>query len=79
MPVPVSEIEHLDSVRQHPMSLDTPAGEDGTASLHDVVEDPSAVPGEGLGAQHHKIAHDRRDDSDYRSRQKGVLYKLVLE
>ena len=47
---PVSEIEHLDSVRQHPVSLDTPAGEDGTASLHDVVEDPSGVPGEGLGA-----------------------------
>jgi len=47
---PVSEIEHLDSVRQHPVSLDAPAGEDGTASLHDVVEDPSAMPGEGLGA-----------------------------
>lgn len=47
---PVSEIEHLDSVRQPPLSLDTPGGEDGTASLHDVVEDPSAVPGEGLGA-----------------------------
>jgi RNA polymerase primary sigma factor len=47
---PVSEIEHLDSVRQHPVSLDTPAGEDGTGSLHDVVEDPSAVSGGGLGA-----------------------------
>ena len=46
---PVSEIEHLDSVRQPPVSLDTPAA-DGTASLHDVVEDPSAVPGEGIGA-----------------------------
>ena len=47
---PIAEIEHLDSVRQHPVSLDTPGGEDGTASLHDVVEDPSGVPGEGLGA-----------------------------
>jgi RNA polymerase sigma factor (sigma-70 family) len=47
---PVSEIEHLESVRQHPVSLDTPSGEDGKASLHDVVEDPSGVPGEGIGA-----------------------------
>jgi len=47
---PLSEVEHLDNVRQHPVSLDAATGEDGTASLHDVVEDPSGVPGEGLGA-----------------------------
>jgi RNA polymerase primary sigma factor len=47
---PLSEVEHLDNVRQHPVSLDTATGEDGTASLHDVVEDRSGVPGEGLGA-----------------------------
>jgi len=47
---PLSEIEHLESVRQHPVSLDTPSGEDGQASLHDVVEDPSSVPGQGIGA-----------------------------
>lgn len=47
---PVSEIEHLETIRQHPVSLDAPSGEDGKARLHDVVEDPSGVPGEGLGA-----------------------------
>ena len=46
---PVSEIEHLDSVRQPPVSLDAPSA-DGTTKLHDVVEDPSGVPGEGIGA-----------------------------
>jgi RNA polymerase primary sigma factor len=48
---PVSEIEHLESVRQHPVSLDTPVSEEeGKARLHDVVEDLSGVPGGGLGA-----------------------------
>ena len=47
---PVSEVEHLENVRQHPVSLDSPSAEDGKANLHDVVEDPSGVPGEGLGA-----------------------------
>ena len=46
---PVSEIEHLDSVRQPPVSLDATSA-DGTSKLHDVVEDPSGVPGEGIGA-----------------------------
>ena len=47
---PVSEVEHLESLRHHPVSLDAPSGEEGKATLHDVVEDPSSVPGEGLGA-----------------------------
>jgi RNA polymerase sigma factor (sigma-70 family) len=47
---PVSEVEHLESLRHHPVSLDTPAREESRANLHNVVQDPSAVPGEGLGA-----------------------------
>jgi len=46
---PVAEVEHLDSLRHPPVSLDAPSGEGGQARLHDVVEDPSGVPGEGLG------------------------------
>lgn len=47
---PVSEIDHLESVRQHPVSLDTPTGGEGKRRLYEVVEDPSGIPGEGLGA-----------------------------
>jgi RNA polymerase primary sigma factor len=47
---PVSEVEHLENLRQHPLSLDSPAGEEGKARLLEVVQDPSPVPGEGLGA-----------------------------
>jgi RNA polymerase primary sigma factor len=47
---PVSEVEHLESLRQPPISLDAGSGEGGAAKLHDIVEDPSGVPGEGLGA-----------------------------
>ena len=47
---PVSEVEHLESLRQHPLSLDTPAGEEGKARLLEVVPDTSAIPGEGVGA-----------------------------
>ncbi len=47
---PVAEIEHLDSVRQQPVSLDAPAGPDGETKVLDTVRDPSSVPGEGLGA-----------------------------
>ena len=47
---PVSEVEHLESLRQQPLSLDTPAGEEGKARLLDIVQDTSGIPGEGLGA-----------------------------
>ena len=46
---PASEIEHLESLRQQPLSLDTPVGTEGTASLMEVVADSSGTPGEGLG------------------------------
>ena len=45
---PVSEVEHLESLRHHPVSLDAPSREEGRGNLHDMVEDPSGVPGEGL-------------------------------
>ena len=41
---PVPEVEHLESLRQQPVSLDTPAGEEGKGSLHDLIEDTSASP-----------------------------------
>jgi RNA polymerase primary sigma factor len=47
---PVSELEHLESLRHRPLSLDSPAGDDGRASLLEMVQDTSGIPGEGLGA-----------------------------
>jgi RNA polymerase primary sigma factor len=47
---PVSEVEQLEALRQQPLSLDTPPGDNGKGSLLDVVADTSALPGEGLGA-----------------------------
>jgi len=47
---PVSEVEQLESLRQQPLSLDTPHGDDGKVSLSEVVADTSATPGEGLAA-----------------------------
>ena len=47
---PVSEVEHIESLRQQPLSLDMPMGGESTTPLLEVVRDPSGVPGEGLGA-----------------------------
>jgi len=48
---PEAEVEHLESLRHHPVSLDAaPSGSGGTGRLGDAVEDPSGVPGQGLGA-----------------------------
>lgn len=47
---PAAEVEHLETLRQQPLSLDTRAGAEGTGSLMEVVADPSDAPGEGLGA-----------------------------
>lgn len=41
---PVEEIEHLEAVRQQPVSFDAPAGTAGKGTLKDVVEDPTAEP-----------------------------------
>jgi RNA polymerase sigma factor (sigma-70 family) len=47
---PAAELEQLESVRQHPVSLDKPNPGDGKGTLGDTVEDPNAVPGAGLAA-----------------------------
>jgi RNA polymerase sigma factor (sigma-70 family) len=47
---PVTEVEHLESLRHQPLSLDAPSGPDGDTKLLDTVQDTSPVPGEGLGA-----------------------------
>ena len=47
---PVSEVEHLESLRQQPLSLDAPTGEEGKTRLLEIVQDPSSLPGEGLGS-----------------------------
>ena len=47
---PVAELEQLESLRQHPVSLDKPAAADGTGSLGETVQDPSGEPGAGLAA-----------------------------
>jgi RNA polymerase sigma factor (sigma-70 family) len=46
---PTAEIEHLETIRQQPLSLDSPAPE-GKGSLHDTVQDPAAAPGGGIAA-----------------------------
>ena len=46
----VSEIEQLESLRQQPLSLDTPPTDDGKGNLSDLVADTSVTPGEGLVA-----------------------------
>jgi RNA polymerase sigma factor (sigma-70 family) len=45
-----AELEQLESLRQHPVSLDKPRLGTGKGRLGDTVEDPSAVPGAGLAA-----------------------------
>ncbi len=46
---PLDEIEHLERVSQRPVSLDSPAGPDGSSTLQDIVKDADALPG-GLAA-----------------------------
>jgi RNA polymerase sigma factor (sigma-70 family) len=41
---PVAELEHLESLRQQPVSLDKPNVSDGKGTLGDTVEDPNAAP-----------------------------------
>jgi RNA polymerase sigma factor (sigma-70 family) len=47
---PAAELEQLESLRQHPVSLDKPNPGDGKGSLGDTVEDPNAVPEASLAA-----------------------------
>jgi RNA polymerase sigma factor (sigma-70 family) len=47
---PVAELEQLESLRQHPVSLDKPGGTDGKRNLGETVEDPNATSGAGLAA-----------------------------
>jgi RNA polymerase primary sigma factor len=45
---PAAELERLESLRQQPVSLDKPTGEDGKGNLGETVEDPNAAAGSGL-------------------------------
>ncbi|MGH7315860.1 MAG: sigma-70 family RNA polymerase sigma factor [Candidatus Rokuibacteriota bacterium] len=47
---PAAELEQLESLRQHPVSLDKPTGVDGTGNLGEIVEDPDAAASTGLAA-----------------------------
>jgi len=47
---PAAELEQLESLRQHPVSLDKPNPGDGKGTLGDTVPDPSAAPDAGLAA-----------------------------
>jgi RNA polymerase sigma factor (sigma-70 family) len=47
---PAAELEQLESLRQHPVSLDKPNANDGKGSLGDTVEDPSPTPGASMAA-----------------------------
>jgi RNA polymerase sigma factor (sigma-70 family) len=46
----IEEIEDLEAVRQQPLSLDAPAGQEGKGSLHDVLQDPSGPAEPALAA-----------------------------
>ena len=45
---PLSQVEQLEALRQQPLSLDTPTGEDGQGRLRDAVPDTSSVPAGSL-------------------------------
>ena len=45
----VEQIEELEEVRQPPLSLETPVGDD-KGRLHDVIADPTAEPGASMGS-----------------------------
>jgi RNA polymerase sigma factor (sigma-70 family) len=47
---PVDEIERLEALRQQPLSLDAPVGEEGKGSILEVIADPAAPPGAGLAS-----------------------------
>jgi RNA polymerase sigma factor (sigma-70 family) len=47
---PAAELEQLESLRQHPDSLDKPMPNDGKSTLGESVEDPSAAPGASMAA-----------------------------
>jgi RNA polymerase sigma factor (sigma-70 family) len=47
---PVAEVEELEGLRQHPVSLDRPSDEEGRARLHELIEDPSSGSGVRLAA-----------------------------
>jgi RNA polymerase sigma factor (sigma-70 family) len=47
---PAVELEHLESLRQHPVSLDKATAGDGKGSVGDTVADPNAEAGAGLAA-----------------------------
>jgi RNA polymerase sigma factor (sigma-70 family) len=45
---PISQVEQLETLRQQPLSLDSPTGEEGQGRLRDAVPDTSSVPTESL-------------------------------
>jgi RNA polymerase sigma factor (sigma-70 family) len=47
---PVDEIERLEALRQQPLSLDAPVGEEGKGSILEVIADPAGPPGAGLAS-----------------------------
>jgi RNA polymerase primary sigma factor/RNA polymerase nonessential primary-like sigma factor len=47
-PEQIEDLEHLR--QQRTLSLDAPAGREGTGTLQDVIADPEARPGTGLAA-----------------------------
>ncbi|MCI0547221.1 MAG: sigma-70 family RNA polymerase sigma factor [Candidatus Rokubacteria bacterium] len=54
---PVAQLEHLEAVRQKPLSLDSPVGPEGTTTLEETVQDESGNPADRLAA----ILRDRAD------------------
>jgi RNA polymerase sigma factor (sigma-70 family) len=47
---PAAQLEQLESLRLHPVSLDKPAGTDRKGNLGETVEDPNAIAGADVGA-----------------------------
>ncbi len=47
---PIEEIQHIERMSRHPVSLDAPIGQDGGGKLEDLVKDAEALPGAGFAA-----------------------------
>lgn len=47
---PLEEIEHIERMRQRPVSLDAPIGQEGDGKFEDLVKDAEPLPGAGLAA-----------------------------
>jgi RNA polymerase sigma factor (sigma-70 family) len=69
----VREIDELEAVRQHPVSLDAPAGEESTATLGDLLADRAVTPADSLAELFRERADLRSVFDDLAPNERTVL------